>query len=211
MNYLRSLHLWLARKVIEARQTQTAILGIPILVDNSRPDIETRDVLARLERALGLIRDHARHHFRHLRRDFSRIIVARYACRGAYLPETRSCLVELTFSVNPDFSDAEVAATILHEAMHARLHRLGLSLEMADRARQERFCRRAEIEFGEAVPGGGPVIARALSGLAASDEHVAPTIDPLVAAQRVAQADLEALAAPRWLKRLLARRQGVQS
>ena len=67
---------------------------------------------------------------------------------------TTSCLVELTFAVNPDFSDAEVAATILHEAMHARLHNLGFPLEMADRARQERFCRRAEIEFGSLVPGG---------------------------------------------------------
>jgi hypothetical protein len=210
MTLVRPLRHWLARKVIEARQTHANILGIPILVDNSRPDIETSDVVARLERALGLLRDHVPHHFRHLRRDFSRIIVARYACRGAYLPDTRSCLVELTFSVNHDFSDAEVAATILHEAMHARLHRLGLPLEMADRARQERFCRRAEIQFGEAVPGGGPVVARALSTLLLSDEGVAPTIDPLLAAQRVREADLQALKAPGWLKRVLARRQGLQ-
>jgi hypothetical protein len=84
----------------------------------------------------------------------------------------------------------------------------GFPLEMADRARQERFCRRAEIEFGLAVPDGAAIVERALATLEAPDEAVAPNIDPTLAARRVAQADLEALAAPAWLKRVIARRQG---
>jgi hypothetical protein len=163
------------------------------VVENTRPDVVTEDVLHRLDEALGLIERYAPHHFRRLKRDFSRILVQRYACRGAYLPVDHSCMVELTFAVNRDFTPSQIAATILHEAMHARLHRLGFPLEMKDRARQERFCRRAEIEFGLAVPDGAPIVARATATLDAPDEAVAPAIDPVLAAQRVAQVDHAAL------------------
>ena len=166
-----------------------AVLGIPVVVNNTRPDIATADVIARLERTLALIERHVPHHFRHLQRDFAYIVVQRFACRGAYFHEQRACLVELTFTVNAGFSDAEVAATILHEAMHARLHRLGFPLEMEDRARQERFCRRAEIEFGRLVPNGERVLERAEWTAALSDEEVAPVIDPVLAAERIAAVD----------------------
>ena len=174
--------------------TTATIRGLPVLVQNSRPDIATADVLRRLDESLGLIERYVPHHFRRLARDFSSILVQRYACRGAFIPDQGVCLVELTFTVNPEFSPAQIAATILHEAMHARLHRLGFPLEMADRARQERFCRRAEIEFGRAVPGGTAIVERALAGLELRDDEVAPVIDPALAAQRVAQVDREALA-----------------
>ena len=169
------------------------VRGIPVVVENTRPDIDTADVLARLDRTLELIERVVPHHFRHIKRDFAYIAVKRFACRGAYFHEQRACLVELTFTVNPQFSDAEVAATILHEAMHARLHQLGFPLEMEDRARQERFCRRAEIEFGLLVPDGDRVVQRAQWSADQSDEDVAPVIDPRLAAQRIAEVDREAL------------------
>lgn len=173
--------------------TTATIRGLPVLVQNSRPDIATADVLRRLDESLALIERYVPHHFRRLARDFSSILVQRYACRGAFIPDQGVCLVELTFTVNPEFSPAQIAATILHEAMHARLHRLGFPLEMADRARQERFCRRAEIEFGRAVPGGAAIVQRALAVLELQDDEVAPVIDPALAARRVAQVDREAL------------------
>ena len=183
----------LLKRFVGARQTDPAttheVLGIPAVVNNTRPDIDTKAVIARLERSLALIERYVPHHFRHLKRDFAYIVVQRFACRGAYFHEQRACLVELTFTVNPDFSDAEVAATILHEAMHARLDALGFPLEMEDRARQERFCRRAEIEFGALVPGGERVVERAQWTSDLSDEEVAPVIDPRIAAQRIAEVD----------------------
>lgn len=169
------------------------VRGIAVVVDNTRPDIDTTDVVARLDRTLALIERYVPHHFRHLKRDFAYIVVQRFACRGAYFHEQRACLVELTFTVNPDFSDAEVAATILHEAMHARLHQLGFPLEMEDRARQERFCRRAEIEFGNLVPNGGRVVERAQWTVDQPDEDVAPVLDPEVSARRIAEVDRQAL------------------
>ena len=169
------------------------VLGIPVVINNTRPDIATEDVLARLERTLSMIQQYVPHHFRHLQRDFAMIVVERFACRGAYFHEQRACLVELTFTVNKEFSDAEVAATILHEAMHARLHRLGFPLEMEDRARQERFCRRAEIEFGRLVPNGERVVERAEWTTEQSDEDVAPVIDQRIAARRIREVDQAAL------------------
>jgi len=180
------------------RQTDGAsryeVLGIPVIVYNAPADIETNAVIERLERSLSLIERYVPHHFRHLKRDFAYIVVQRFACRGAYFHEQRACLVELTFTVNADFSDAEVAATILHEAMHARLDTLGFPLEMEDRARQERFCRRAEIEFGTLVPGGERVVERAQWTSELSDEEVAPEIDPRIAAERIAEVDRAAQA-----------------
>ena len=173
--------------------TTHEVVGIPVVVNNTRPDVDTKAVIARLERSLSLIERYVPHHFRHLKRDFAYIVVQRFACRGAYFHEQRACLVELTFTVNPGFSDAEVAATILHEAMHARLHALGFPLEMEDRARQERFCRRAEIEFGALVPGGERVVERAQWTSDLSDDEVAPRIDPHLAAERIAEVDRAAL------------------
>lgn len=176
-----------------SKVSESVVLGIPVLIDNTRPDIRTADVVARLERTLALIEHYVPHHFRHLERDFSYIVVKRFACRGAYFHEERACLVELTFTVNPEFSDAEVAATILHEAMHARLDTLGFPLEMEDRARQERFCRRAEIEFGSLVPGGEKVVQRAQWTASLDDEEVAPVIDTRLAERRIAEVDQAAL------------------
>lgn len=190
---LAELFRLFAGKPEPASATTHEVLGIPVVVYNTRPDIDTRAVVARLERSLSLIERYVPHHFRHLKRDFAYIVVRRFACRGAYFHEQRACLAELTFTVNPDFSDAEVAATILHEAMHARLHALGFPLEMEDRARQERFCRRAEIEFGKLVPGGERVVERAQWTSDLSDEEVAPDIDPRLAEERIAEADRAAL------------------
>lgn len=172
--------------------TAATVRGLPVLVHNTRPDVDTSDVLGRLDEALGLIERYVPHHFRRLRRDLDRVLVQRYACRGAYLAEGHTCLVELTFAVNREFTASQIAATILHEAMHARLHRVGFPLAMADRARQERFCRRAEIEFGRAVPDGRPIVERALAAVDLPDEGVAPAIDPVLAARRVAEADRRA-------------------
>ena len=189
--------------------TTRTLRGVEVVVENGRPDIDTAAVLARIDGALELIERYQPWTFRRLRRDFARILSCRYPCRGAYVPQERTCIVELTFTVNPQFTLPQVAATIVHEAMHARLDRMGVRSERLDRTREERFCRRGEIEFGTAVPGGEPVVERALASLAGADAEVAPAVDWALAERRVAQADLEALAAPAWVKRAIARRAGL--
>lgn len=159
------------------------VRGFRVVVDNSRPDIATRDVIARLGDALDLIERHQPWRLRHLRRDLLRFWIVRYPCRGAYLPAERTCMTELTFLARRDITAAPVASSIVHEGMHARVHRLrerlGAGRGVADAAREERLCRRAELAFGLALPGalGAPVVDRARASLALTDSEVAPAID----------------------------------
>jgi hypothetical protein len=172
------------------------IRGIRIDVVNTRPDIDTEQVFRRADAVLALVERYQPWRLNHMRRDLATILVKRFACRGAYFPDLRACLLELTFMVNPSFSDTQVAATLLHEGMHARLDRFcdyfGVPPFPHQRARHERICRRAELEWGLAVPDGQPVVQRALESLALEDEEVAPEVDWREAARRVDQIDREA-------------------
>jgi len=170
--------------------------GFTVVVDNTRPDIATSDVLERLRESLDLVEQYQPWRLRHLRRDLKQIRVVRYPCRGAYFPEHRACMIELTFLARRDIGPATVASTIVHEGIHARVDRfsaLGTRLSAnRDRAREERLCRRAELEFGQALPTeiGAPVVQRALESLALDDVDVAPDIDWDEALRR--QADIDA-------------------
>src|ERR1041385_583176 len=128
------------------------IRGFDVFVDNTRPDIETAAVLSRLDEALELIERTQPWRLAHLRRDLSRFVVIRYPCRGAFFPQTRECMTELTFLARRDITAAPVAASILHEGMHARVHGTGVRADSKDPAREERLCRRVELEFGLALP-----------------------------------------------------------
>jgi hypothetical protein len=158
---------------------ETVIHGLPVVVENSRPDISTAAVLRRLDEALDLIATYQPWRFAHLVRDVDRIWIVRYPCRGAFFPDTRTCMTELTFLARTDISAAPVASSILHEGMHARVHAMGVSPVDRDMAHEERICRRAELAFGQALPPvlGQPVIERALASLELADAEVAPVID----------------------------------
>ncbi len=165
--------------------------GFRVLVENSRPDIATDIVLARLDEALDLIDRYQPWRLRHLRRDLAQFRVVRFPCRGAFIPEERSCVTELTFLARTDITAAPVASSIVHEGIHARVHAMGVRAEGRDRAREERLCRRAELEFGLALPRelGAPVVERAMQSLALADVEVAPQIDWAEAGRRQAMVD----------------------
>jgi len=155
------------------------VRGFTVVVDNTRADIATADVLARLDESLALIETHQPWRMAHLRRDLKQIRVMRYPCRGAYFPDHRACMVELTFLNRRDIGAATVASTIVHEGIHARAHRMCEPGAHRDRAHEERICRRAELEFGQSLPPdiGAPVVERAMQSLTLADEDVAPDID----------------------------------
>lgn len=189
---LDALRSWVARTVDDLAASRRSIRGIPVSVVNSRPDIDTALVCARLDAALGLIETWQPWRFRRLRHDLAGIRVSRFPCRAAYFPHTRTCLVELTFLANPAFTEAQIAASIVHEGVHARLHNVGVRLPPEEHAREERLCRRAELELGLAVPDGAAVVERARQSLQLADEDVAPEIDWEVANRRVAEVDAAA-------------------
>jgi len=156
-----------------------SVRGFRVVVENSRADIATPEVIARLEEALALIEAYQPWRLQHLRRDVREFWIVRYPCRGAYLPDERRCMTELTFLARRDITAAPVASSIIHEGIHARVDRMGVRREGRDRAREERLCRRAELEFGRALPSelGAPVVERALASLQLEDADVAPAID----------------------------------
>jgi hypothetical protein len=161
------------------RRPEPQLRGFNVVVDNTRPDIETSDVLERLDDALALIERYQPWRLTHLRRDLKQILVARFPCRGAYFPAERTCLTELTFLARRDITAATVASSIVHEGIHARVDQMGVQRDGRDRAREERLCRRAELDFGRALPPelGRPVIERALGTMMLEDHEVAPDID----------------------------------
>lgn len=167
------------------------IRGMNVVVVNTRPDIATSTVVERLDEALGLIEEYQPWRLRHLQRDLKEIRVERFACRGAFLPDQRTCITELTFLARRDIQAGPVASSILHEGVHARVHAMGVSPYDRDRSREERICRRAELAFGRALPAelGAPVVQRALESLDLADVDVAPAIDWNVAQQRIAEMD----------------------
>jgi hypothetical protein len=165
--------------------------GLPVRIRNSRRDIRTAEVVERLTSALDLIARYVPRRYRRLRRDISGFLVERFACRGAFFPDSRECLVELTFTVNPAHGLPEIAASIVHEATHARVARM-CRTRAHPPAREERLCRRAELELGLAVPDGGVVVQRARASLALGDREVAPAVNWAETARRVAEADARA-------------------
>jgi hypothetical protein len=167
--------------------------GLEVLVENTRPDIRTEDVLARLDESLALIQATQPWRLSHLRRDLNQIRVVRYPCRGAFIPADRACITELTFLARRDITAATVASSIIHEGIHARVHAM-TRVRAWDMAREERLCRRAEVEFGRALPSslGRPVIERAMDALTLADQEVAPVIDWEEAVNRQESIDREA-------------------
>lgn len=167
--------------------------GFPVAVINQRPDIATSAAMTRLEAALDLIERYAPRRLRRLSHDISGFWVRRFPCRAAFYAEPRACLVELTFLVNPRHTPAEVASSIVHEGVHARVAMSGAGASgPGAKAREERLCRQGELEFALAIegePGAEVVLERARQSLLLADQEVAPTIDWSLAAQRIAEAD----------------------
>ena len=174
-------------------RSEHVVHGFPVRITNSRPDIDTRQVLTRLAQALDLIASAVPRSYRRMQQDLAGFVVERFPCRGAFFPRERECLVELTFTVNPAHGIPEIASSIVHEATHARVaHRCG-PLPEAVRPREERLCRRAELEFGLAIADGEVVVERARRALELADEEVAPRVDWREGARRVAAADRDKL------------------
>lgn len=183
----------LARRLDALLERPREMHGIPVRIINTRPDISSADALGRLAAALDLVARYAPSRLRRMRHDLSGILVQRFPCRAAYDPNSRTCIVELTFLVNPAFTPSEIAASIVHEGTHARLDRMGVHVPPDQRAREERLCRKAEVELGLAVPNGRAVLERAMQAMSLDDEGVAPSIDWAEAQRRVAAADHAAL------------------
>jgi len=185
----------------EPRPERRVIGGIPVYVINTRDDVDTERVFRRAEAVIARVEQYQPWRLAHIRRDIAGILVQRYACRAAFFGDTKLVMLELTFMANEQFSDSQVAASFVHEGMHARLDQLsekyGVMPFAEARARHERICRRAELDWGRSVPDGEPVVRRALESMALADEDVAPMVEWGEATRRVAAVDRASTLPPR--------------
>jgi hypothetical protein len=186
---------------LEPRPETRVIGGIPVYVINTRDDIDTERVFRRAEAVIARVEQYQPWRLAHIRRDIAGILVQRYACRAAFFGDTKLVMLELTFMANEQFSDSQVAASFVHEGMHARLDQLsekyGVMPFAEARARHERICRRTELDWGHSVPDGEPVVRRALESMALADEDVAPMVEWGEATRRVAAVDRASTLPPR--------------
>jgi len=139
-----------------ATASRHQLRGVTVRVINSRRDIATSAVLERLDQALELIALYAPRRFRRMTQDLSGIVVQRFPCRGAFFPQTRECLVELTFTVNPVHTLPEIGTALPDgEVVVERARRsLALSdLEVAPQVDWREAARRVESIDRQQLPG----------------------------------------------------------
>jgi len=160
-------------------------------------------VLSRVIDALCLIKTHDPHRFNRILRDLDRmweLVVPGADAR--YYVALRTCECNRRFVLDDASSPELIAATIVHEATHARLWHCGIGYEEEVRARVEKVCIRRELAFAAKLPSGQAVRARAEQKLAlphefcsdahAEDRHVGDRV-----------AALRDFGTPAWLMRAL--------
>ena len=124
------------------------IEGLPIVFWKNK-EIEFR----RVEEALGLIKKYDRLRYNRLMHDLERIwVVPLSGAIGAFDTSTGSCKLDPRFVLAGP--PETIAAVIVHEATHARLHRCGIRYEEDERARVEAACTRRELAFAAKLPDG---------------------------------------------------------
>lgn len=193
-----------------ATRVTRELRGMHVVLENPYPGIDDEFVLGRLDAALELIERRQPHRFRHFQRDVKKLWVTRYPARGVYFPAERMVMTEVTFLNRRDISTAQVASSILHEGVHARVHQMGVRLGFRRRwpmADEERLCRRAEIAFARTLPAdeAAPLLARAEAVIRPTTTNVeaAPVVNWRDAHFNKFAADVEQLQLPAWAKRRL--------
>src|SRR5258708_5937554 len=120
---------------------------------------ESELVLGRVVDALCLIKTHDPHRYNRILRDLDRLWVRPVpGARGRYNVSLRACELNRRFVL--DEASELIAATIVHEATHARLWHCGFGYEEGVRARVENVCARRELAFAAKLPSRQPVRAR---------------------------------------------------
>jgi hypothetical protein len=124
-------------------------------------------VLRRMEEALRLIKIHDQMRYKRLINDLDRVWVRLVpGALGRYVHTLRACELDERFVLADSSLPEVIAATIVHEATHARLCRCGIGYDEIVRSRVEAVCFRRELAFARKLPNGEHVRERALAYLA---------------------------------------------
>jgi hypothetical protein len=109
--------------------------------------------LRRVEHALRLIERHDSLNYSRVIRNLERIWVHLLPnALAQYDPSLRACVFDERFVLLEATTLVRIAATIVHEATHARLDEWGVSYDENKRARIEAICLKRELDFVRRLP-----------------------------------------------------------
>ncbi len=153
----------------------------------------------KVEAALCLIRDNAPTRLHQIYHDIEIIFVAgNSSFLGQYIQEIATIELYDSYVISNETSVASLASTLVHEAQHARLIRLGFGYDEKVRGRIERLCFKAERNFGKLLPSGEEVIERAEEWLNSDvDSHFTSN-----ARLEAKISTLEELELPKWMRNI---------
>jgi hypothetical protein len=199
-------------KLVEARTERRDYRGIALSMYIDSKPLDTAQLWPKLYAALDLIGEYTPVWLRRMQQ-------MRNSVNIRSIPGTRARLINgnetlLDPYLLADFLPAQIASSIVHEATHARLRYYRIPFTAQKLAREERVCRRSELRFGRAIEGGGvegarAVVERAEMALASRDEDVGVAVNWQELNALAAIARIQESPYPKWLKRIIARRQGV--
>lgn len=155
--------------------------GVQVVVFGGKS--EEGALVSKIREALTLIAQVDPKRFCRLSRDIEYIACIRavYAL-GQYIDQARACVLDLDY-VRRTTDPAQIAIVIVHEAIHARLHRAGVLFSTERASRIERACAREEVRFAKRIPGADQLLEwtkerlRVYSSGNAPDAHSQSTIN----------------------------------
>lgn len=151
---------------------------------------------------LAVIREHDPRRYGRMTNDCDRLwIRVISASLGQYDASLRAIVIDERHLETSTIT--AVAATIVHEATHARLFAVGLGYEEADRDRVEARCRQEEYAFLQRVPGADREREWIRKCLETPSQY--SDIARLDARMRTMERDMAYMKLPSWVTRLLLR------
>lgn len=181
---------WISRK--------HSIHGLPVwapLVANEERPL----IYRRLDDALSLLKANAPGRYERVRQSLKGFLIFGIdSINASYDPTTAVCRLGEKFMLAPDTTPEAVACTVVHEATHGRLFRLGIPYDEPLRYRVEMICIKAALFTAQRLSGAEAQVERCRGQL---------TIDPNFFstdsyAERAAN-NLRAAGLPEWLIRTL--------
>jgi hypothetical protein len=160
-------------------------------------------VMRRVEEALRLIKTYDERRYKRLISDLSRVWVRLVpGGLGKYTHSLRACELDERFVLAETSPPEMIAATIVHEATHARLWRFGFGYDENVRGRVEAVCVRRELAFARRLPDGELVREQAQDALS----NPPATWTDTAVRDRDLEGSVQALrhlGAPNWVVRAL--------
>jgi len=145
---------------------KTTLHGVEVAFFFPVSKIERSLVFQKMEEALGTIEAYAPVRFTALRTDLRQILIRGLPDEVShYDPERQLCEIFVGWIKSDEGTPEAIASTVVHEAEHARLWRLGFRYTPEVQARIERICHRAERVFCRRLPTGAALVAAAQLGM----------------------------------------------